>query len=169
MVVPRGTRRAAAVPFSGVLADPTAKVAGTTAAWSAVGAVSSGPGAPAAASGGASKAPASQPAPSGRGVPRWSVGTVHAPAVAGIRSIAALPDPSAIVGVGPPLPWRGPSRGSPNAPGQVPFVPTLPPPSWTAGPAHAPTIELSSRAVPLGALTSELVPGGSRVLAASVE
>src|ERR1039458_1686186 len=53
----------------------------------------------------------SQAGPLGRPTPRWSTAGHPAPAT-GTLSIAALPVPSEIVGVGPPLSWSGPRLGS---------------------------------------------------------
>jgi hypothetical protein len=52
-------------------------------------------------------------------MPRWSVWVQPAPLPGGIRSIAGLPGAIAMVGVGPPFPASGPSRGSARIPGQL--------------------------------------------------
>ena len=94
----------------------------------------------AATSGGAnSYAPASQPAPCGRG---RHAGPSVVPHGAGTRSIAMLPALSAIVSVGPPLSASGPSSGLPTRPGHgvVAGSATLPPPSLNV-PKHTPMIE----------------------------
>src|SRR6266566_5436350 len=58
-----------------------------------------------------SKAPMSHPAAWGRFTPRWSVLPEHPANPEGIALMAALPDWSAIVWVGPPFEASGPSCG----------------------------------------------------------
>src|SRR5438067_2404759 len=76
----------------------------------------------------------SQPAPCGRGTPRWSVGGQLASTAA---SMAGLPGWSAMVSVGPPLSWSpvGSSSGSWLMPGQlVSGQLRFPPPSAIGSP-----------------------------------